>query len=415
LAVSPDSKHLLTGSRWDEKDQQGIPEDNSLRLWDVETGKEISRFDDVLFPINSVAFAPDGKSIVAGGVNSMLGLWDIETGKRVRRFLAPTNVLSVAFSPDGTQVASSHRGGLKDGKWFDPQHSVIILWDVKTGREVRRLRGHTAKIHSLAFSADGRFIASVAGGGHSYSGWRDADEHTVRIWDAATGEELARTELENSAQSVVFTPDGRHVVTAGGRRGDPGHADMRLWRLPESVWPAAAQAEKPETQKVPLAAVSKRNKEHQRAAAESEELGGEVRTVEDEKSSEIFTTVGLRKQWKGGEAGFVHLKGLTNLKILDLNGTKVTDKGLVQLQGLAELWLLNLNNAEVTDAGLMHLKGLTNLEHLLLGGTEIKDAGLVHLRGLTQLRELGLKHTQVTEEGVKNLQQALPNLKTVYR
>jgi WD40 repeat protein len=235
LAVSPDGKHLLTGSTWFAKDHQGIAEDNSLRLWDVETGKEVRRFQDVLFAIAGVAFAPDGKSIVAGGVNSMLALWDVETGTRIRRFTAPTNVMSVAFSPDGAQLASSHVGGFKDGKWFDPERSIIILWDVKTGREIRRLRGHTAKIHSLAFSPDGKFIASAAGGGHTTDGWHDAHENTVRIWDVATGEELARVELGSAVRSVAFTPDGRHVVTGGGRRGDPGSADLRLWRLPEDV------------------------------------------------------------------------------------------------------------------------------------------------------------------------------------
>lgn len=237
LAVSPDGKHLLTGSTWLAHDQQGIPQDNSLRLWDVETGKEFRRFADVLFPITDVAFSPDGKSIVAGGMNSMLGLWDVETGKRIRQFAAPMNVLSVGFSPDGAQVASSHAGSFKDGEWFDPKRSVVILWDVKTGREIRRLRGHTARINSLAYSPDGRFVASVAGGSHFMDGGHAAREHTVRIWDVATGEELARAELGTADQSVAFTPDGRHVVTGGGRSEDPKSADLRLWRLPESLWP----------------------------------------------------------------------------------------------------------------------------------------------------------------------------------
>ena len=237
VAVSPDGKHLLTGSSWYANQHQGTPQDNSPRLWDVETAEEVRRFEDVLFPIRDAAFAPDGKSIVAGGKNSTLGLWDVETGKRSRRFTVPASVRSVAFSPDGTKVASSHDGGLKDGRFFDPEHSVIILWDVETGREIRRLRGHTARIHSIAFSPDARFIASAAGAGIGTGGWHEADENTVRIWDVATGEELARAEPGIAVQSIAFTPDGRYVVTGGGRSGDTDSADLRLWTLPESVWP----------------------------------------------------------------------------------------------------------------------------------------------------------------------------------
>ena len=95
------------------------------------------------------------------------------------------------------------------------------------------MRGHTARIHSIAFSPDGRSIASSAGGGVGTGGWHDADENTVRIWDVATGEELARAETDIAVQSIAFTPDGRHVVTGGGRSEDPISADLRLWRLPE--------------------------------------------------------------------------------------------------------------------------------------------------------------------------------------
>ena len=57
----------------------------------------------------------------------------------------------------------------------------------------------------------------------------------------------------------------------------------------------------------------------------------------------------------------------------------------------------------------MHLKGLTKLEYLDLNGTKVTDAGLVHLEGLTKLEELHLVGTKVTDAGVKQLQQALPN------
>jgi internalin A len=71
--------------------------------------------------------------------------------------------------------------------------------------------------------------------------------------------------------------------------------------------------------------------------------------------------------------------------------------------------VLILREPQVTDAGLEHLKGLTSLQMLKLNGTKVSDAGLVHLKGLTGLKMLELLDTPVTEDGVNDLQQALPN------
>ena len=69
---------------------------------------------------------------------------------------------------------------------------------------------------------------------------------------------------------------------------------------------------------------------------------------------------------------------------------------------------LNLSSTEITDEGLMHLKGLTNLRGLDLWRTQITDAGLLHLKGLTKLQNLDLRDTKVTDAGVAELQQSLP-------
>ena len=117
------------------------------------------------------------------------------------------------------------------------------------------------------------------------------------------------------------------------------------------------------------------------------------------------------------DAGLVHLKGLTSLRLLALDGTQVTDAGLAHLQGFTNLDKLIIRDTLVTDAGLAHLKvtslkalylgrtqitdaGLAHLNeelNLASGGTQITDAGLVHLKGLTSLEELTLGGcTQVT-------------------
>jgi hypothetical protein len=109
------------------------------------------------------------------------------------------------------------------------------------------------------------------------------------------------------------------------------------------------------------------------------------------------------------DAGLEHLKGLTALQGLYLDGTQVTDAGLEHLKGLTALQWLYLDGTQVTDAGLEHLKGLTALQELWLGDTQVTDAGLEHLQGLRSLEEVDLSNTKVTDEGVKKLQQTLPN------
>jgi hypothetical protein len=108
------------------------------------------------------------------------------------------------------------------------------------------------------------------------------------------------------------------------------------------------------------------------------------------------------------DRGLEHLKGLSQLRWLDLPGTQVTDSGLEHLKGLKQLQILSLNDTKVTDAGLQHLKGLPQLEWLDLDGTQVTDAGLEHLKGLTHLWRLTLHRTNVTDQGENRLQRALP-------
>ena len=98
-----------------------------------------------------------------------------------------------------------------------------------------------------------------------------------------------------------------------------------------------------------------------------------------------------------------YLPGLTNVKALELDGSKVTDAGLAHLGGLTSLRTLNLDGTHVTDVGLVHLKGLRNLRNLDLGGTQVTDVGLAHLKDLTNLRRLFLGGTQVTKRGLLSL------------
>src|SRR6266545_3482066 len=99
--------------------------------------------------VYSVAFSPDGKTLASGSGDNTIRLWDVGTGRLIRSFEERNQwVPSVAFSPDGKMIASgSHE-------------QVVKLWDVGTGNLIRSFMGHRNTIHSVAFSPDGKTLAS---------------------------------------------------------------------------------------------------------------------------------------------------------------------------------------------------------------------------------------------------------------
>jgi len=186
VSFSPDGKMIASGSN-----------DNTVKLWDVVTGRELRTFSRHQFSVSLVSFSPNGK-IIASGSAEVMKLWDVATGREFRTFTGhQLGVNSVSFSPDGKIIAS----GSAD--------KTVKLWDVATGRELRTFTGHQQGV-TANFSPDGRTIASSSGDG------------TVKLWDVATGREL-RTITKLNAHSVSFSPDSRTI--ASGNRDDT----VRLW------------------------------------------------------------------------------------------------------------------------------------------------------------------------------------------
>lgn len=170
-----------------------------IYLYDAETFEQIYEFESVVWA-NSIAFSLDG-TMLASATHEGVKLWDVPGGGERLDFAGSGDTKSVAFSPDSTVLATG-------------TGQTVKLWDVESGSELRTIPvGDT--VNSVAFSPDGKMIAS--------GGRRD-----VKLWDAATGDELyTLTGHSNQIKSVTFSPDG--LTLASGSVDET----VRLWDVVE--------------------------------------------------------------------------------------------------------------------------------------------------------------------------------------
>jgi WD40 repeat protein len=190
VAIDPTGKIVVSCS-WSEP---------GIRVWDVETGEQVGTLKGHVWPVGTVAYSPDGKTLASCG-DKTVRLWHVDTGKVRKVFQGHQDAVeSVAFSADGKTVAS---GGL--------DHDARV-WDVETGKGLAILKSANPVV-SVALSADGKTVATAsARWGH---GFHDPSPALVQTWEVATGKVLA-TLPEQPAQvfSMVFSPDGKSLFTA---------------------------------------------------------------------------------------------------------------------------------------------------------------------------------------------------------
>jgi WD40 repeat protein len=209
VAISADGRRVLSGSGGEFRNRRFSPgSDRSVRLWDVETGKELLKLDGHSQPVSYVQFLPGGRSAISVSAEGEARVWDIEQGREARRICRRCSGQGVALSPDGKFFVT--------GSY--PENSAR-LWAVETGREIRELAGNRAQIRGAAFSPDGKLV--LTGGGNFVRGGGDT---SLRIWGVTTGKELRS--MNGDAQlvwCVAFSPDGRKALS-GGMEGI-----IRLW------------------------------------------------------------------------------------------------------------------------------------------------------------------------------------------
>ena len=177
----------------------------AVQLWNVRTGEQILAVKGLKYQAGSIAFAPDGSTIVgAARYGGPIWMWNTSNGKHMRTFYGQTNVVEdMAFSSDGRLLASA------GGGWDD---YIIRLWDTRTGKICRILEGHTSYVLAVAFAPDSLILAS------------GSNDNIVRLWDADTGAHLHTLEGHTKwISSLAFSPDGLTLASGSG------DGTIRLW------------------------------------------------------------------------------------------------------------------------------------------------------------------------------------------
>ncbi|MBD2362737.1 trypsin-like peptidase domain-containing protein [Anabaena minutissima FACHB-250] len=235
VAFSPDGRTLVSGSG-----------DNTIKIWNLATGQVIRTLNGHSIGVSSVAISPDSKTLVSSSEDTTIKIWNMATGKLIRTLNNPQRVVQAAISPDGKTLASCELESnvkiwnLATGKVIHaltarncsrlafspdsktlalPDLGIIKIWNVATGQVIRTFANSTAAITSVAFSPNGKILASG-----DFKG-------IIKIWNLTTAQVITTLNAYSSptwVNLVAFSSDSKILASVGSL-----DATIKIWRLSE--------------------------------------------------------------------------------------------------------------------------------------------------------------------------------------
>jgi hypothetical protein len=177
--------------------------DQTLKVWDLESGRVVRTLEGHTGGVNAVALTSDGRQAVSASGDQTLKVWDLESGRVVRTLEGHAScVNAIALTSDALRAVSASADG------------TLKVWDLVSGRAIRTLEGHASGVRAVTLTSDGRRAVSASNDG------------TLKVWDLQSGRAI-RTLLGHAGgvRAVTLTSDGQQAVSASYDR------TLKVWDL----------------------------------------------------------------------------------------------------------------------------------------------------------------------------------------
>jgi WD40 repeat protein len=192
VAVTPDGQRAVSASG-----------DETLKVWDLGSGRELHTLTGHTSYVTAVAVTPDGQRAVSASWDRTLKVWDLGSGRELHTLTGHTDrVTAVIVTPDGQRAVSAS------------EDRRLKVWDLGSVRELHTLTGHKYSVTAVAVTPDGQRAVSASG------------DRTLKVWDLGSGRELhTLSGHTDRVTAVIVTPDGQRAVSASGDR------TLKVWDL----------------------------------------------------------------------------------------------------------------------------------------------------------------------------------------